>query len=65
MQELFRPDKQHYNRLLLETWLNEVLHDSTAASSPTKEQAPYKVCLLPSCSLILSLTVSLHYCLNL
>ena len=36
MQELYRPDKQAYSSLLLETWLNEVLHTTTPASCTTK-----------------------------
>ena len=40
MQELYRPDKQAYSSLLLETWLNEVLHTVTPASCSTS----VKVC---------------------
>lgn len=32
VQELHRPDKQVYSSLLLETWLNEVLHTSNPAT---------------------------------
>lgn len=41
MQELYRPDKQAYSSLLLETWLNEVLHTTTPASCTTS----VKVCM--------------------
>lgn len=32
VQELHRPDKQAYSSLLLETWLNEVLHTTNPAT---------------------------------
>ena len=32
IQEMYRPEKQAYSSLLLETWLNEVLHTSPSAS---------------------------------
>ena len=49
MQELYRPDKQAYSSLLLETWLNEVLHTITPATCNTS----VKVCmLLPSSGIV-------------
>ena len=43
VQELHRPDKQAYSSLLLETWLNEVLHTTNPATprtTPKVFQAP-------------------------
>ncbi|MCJ1297920.1 hypothetical protein MMC08_000709 [Hypocenomyce scalaris] len=42
LQELYRPDKQTYRSLLLEAWLNEVLHTSSTVNLGSG-QGPFKV----------------------
>ena len=45
MQELYRPDKQPYSALLVEAWLNEVLH-VTPPAHVNSNQGPFKVTVL-------------------